>query len=268
MGSRQRHLPTATLQTEGLFIQVEIHHQLLSDYFDSAISYLRSMALPILGSVSSRRLSQNGRIRSASASTGLNGLKLLPLPFTLGDLTAYTLSLEDMLRHLGQHLTSHVNVWDFARLIWVADIVSWAERFAPQIDWERIERQQRGIIDTLSLLHFMTPLSEDLLDRAGIEIGRVPRQIGVEYQGWPQADRAVWRVKGNWRILHDTLCPSEWWLRLRYKLGSSRSLFWYRWIRHPLYILGHVVRVAAERMGWPTALTLAGTQAPERPNSA
>ena len=172
-----------------------------------------------------------------------------------------------MLCHLCQHLTSHVNVWDFARLIWVADLVSWAERFALQIDWERIRRQQRDIINTLSLLHIMTPLSEELLDRAGIETGRAPLQIGDEYQGWPRADRADWRAKGSWRILHDTLCPSEWWLRLRYKLGSFRPLFWYRWIRHPLYILGHVVRAAAEWMGWPTPLALAGTQAPEQSNS-
>jgi hypothetical protein len=259
-----RHLPTATLQTEGLLIQVEIHHQLLSDYFDNAISYLRSMIQPFSGSVLSRRLSENGRIRSAPPPTRFNGLTFPPLPFTLGDLTAYTLSPDDMLHHLCQHLTSHVNVWDFGRLIWVADIVSWAERFVTQIDWEHIRRQQRDIIDTLSLLHFMTPLSEELLDRAGIEIGRVPQQIGEEYQGWPRVDRSVWRAKGSWRVLHDTLLPSEWWLRLRYRLGSSRPLFWYRWIRHPLHILGHVARVAAERIGWPTPLTLAGTQVPEQ----
>jgi hypothetical protein len=257
-----RHLPTATLQTEGLLIQVEIHHQLLSDYFDSAISYLRSMIQPFFGSVLPRRLSENGRIRSAPAPTRLNSLTLFPLPFTLGDLTAYTLGPDDMLRHLCQHLTSHVNVWDFGRLIWVADTVSWAERFVTQIDWGHIRRQQHDIIDTLSLLHFMTPLSEELLDRAGIEIGRAPQQIGEEYQGWPRVNRSVWRARGGLRVLHDTLLPSEWWLRLRYRLGSSRSLFWYRWIRHPLHILGHVARVAAEWIGWPTPLTLAGTQVP------
>lgn len=257
-----RHLPTATLQAEGLLIQVEIHHQLLSDYFDSAISYLRSMIQPFFGSVLSRWLSENGRIRSAPAPTRFNGVTFPPLPFTVGDLTAYTLSPNDMLRHLCRHLTSHVNVWDFGRLIWVADIVSWAERFVTQIDWGHIRRQQHDIIDTLSLLHFMTPLSEELLDRAGVKIGRIPQQIGEEYQGWPRADRSVWRAKGSLRVLHDTLLPSEWWLRMRYRLGSSRSLFWYRWIRHPLHILGHVARVAAERIGWPTPLTLAGTQVP------
>jgi len=57
--------------------------------------------------------------------------------------------------------------------------------------------------------------------------------------------------------LRDTIFPSEWWLRLRYKLGSVRPLFWHRWIRHPLYILGHVARVFLEWLGWPTPLELA-----------
>ena len=53
-------------------------------------------------------------------------------------------------------------------------------------------------------------------------------------------------------MLRDTLFPSEWWLRLRYKLSSTHSLFWYRWVRHPLYILGQTARAILERLGWPT----------------
>jgi hypothetical protein len=56
--------------------------------------------------------------------------------------------------------------------------------------------------------------------------------------------------------------PSEWWLRLRYKLGGDRSLFWYRWLRHPLHILGQVVRASLERLGWPTPGQLAEGRGP------
>jgi len=66
-----------------------------------------------------------------------------------------------------------------------------------------------------------------------------------------------WREKGYRRVVRDTLLPSEWWLRLRYQVGSARPLFWYRWVRHPLHILGHVVRAMLERLGWPTPLALA-----------
>jgi hypothetical protein len=261
-----RHLPAATLQAEGLLVQVEIHHRLLSNYLDDAISYVRALLW------TSRRL-QSLDVRpkptarpgdaQACGTVQPDGLPLAPRPFVLAGVTAYTLGYEDTLQHLCRHLASHVNVWDFCRLIWVADVVSLAERFASEIDWERVRRQCPAVLDMLSLFHSMTPLRDELLDRAGVRIGRVPEGIGVEYQGWPRPQAK--RRRGWRRILRDTLFPSEWWLRLRYKLGGTRPLFWVRWVRHPLYILGHVVRAVLEQLGWPTPGELTGRRVPGRP---
>jgi hypothetical protein len=264
-----RHLAGAIRRTEGLSIHVELHHQLSSDYLDHAISYVRSRIAPVCRSstqpkafcrrhLPQRRPPPVEQGHGGPASTGVVGLTVPPQPFALADLTAHTLGHEDMLWHLCQHLTSHVNVWDFGRLIWVADIVSFAERFATQIDWNRIRQQHPAILRMLSLLHFVTPLSDELLGQADVKPGRVPEGIGVEYQGWPQTHGTDWRERGYGRVLRDTFFPSEWWLRLRYRLDSARPLSWHRWVRHPLYILGHVGRVLLERMGWPTPLELAG----------
>ncbi len=269
-----RHLSTARLRSGGLSIEVEIHRQLFSDYFDNALAYVHSMLLPILGPIAARQPSGrrgvlSGRVletRGAggdSALTDIDGLTAPPLPFDLAGQTAYTLGYEDMLGHLCRHLTSHVNAWESGRLIWVADIVSFAEHFVAEIDWEQMRRQRQSVLDTLSLLHFMTPLSDELLREASIRIGHTPRGIGVGYQGWPRTRRADWRERGYRRVLRDTLCPSEWWLRLRYTLGSARPLFWYRWVRHPLYLLGHVVRACLEWLGWPTPLELAAGPEPK-----
>jgi hypothetical protein len=269
-----RHLGGAIRRTEGLSIHVELHYKLSSDYFDHAISYVRSRISPISGSstqvkafyrrhIPRARPPQAEQSPSDPASTWIDGLTVPPQPFALADLTAYTLGHEDMLSHLCQHMTSHVNVWDFGRLIWVADIVSFAERFVAQIDWKRIRRQHPAVLRLLSLFHFITPLSDELLSQADVRIGRAPEGIGVEYQGWPRTQGADWRERGYRRVLRDTLLPSDWWLRLRYKLGSVRPLFWHRWVRHPLYILGHVGRVLLERMGWPTPLELAGQRTPK-----
>jgi len=261
--SAHRHLALAARQVEGLSVQVEIHHKLLSDYFDHAAAFIRSLARPILPGPAA---DGQGNFRHEPSATGpahesawaeLEGLTAPPHPFELAGLTAYTLSYEDTLGYLSRHLTSHVNVWDFGRLIWVADIVSLTERFAAEIDWERVRRRYPAVLNTLSLLHFMTPLSDDLFSRAPISLGRAPQGIGTEFQGWPKIRPACWREKGYRRVLRDTLIPSEWWLRLRYQVGSARPLFWYRWVRHPLHILGHIVRAVLERLGWPTPLTLA-----------
>jgi hypothetical protein len=251
-----RHLAIAARQVEGLSVLVEIHHKLLSDYFDHAASFVRSLARPTSAPPERPAPPATG-LAQVSAWARLGGLTAPPHPFDLAGLTAYTLSYEDTLGYLSRHLISHVNVWDFGRLIWVADIVSLAERYAAEIDWERVRRRYPAALNTLSLLHFMTPLSDDLLSRAAISIGHVPQGIGIEFQGWPKIRPARWREKGYRRVLRDTLFPSEWWLRLRYRVGSARPLFWYRWLRHPLHILGHVVRAGLERLGWPTPRALA-----------
>jgi hypothetical protein len=242
-----RHLAAATLQSEGVTVQVEIHHKLLSDYVDHALSYARSL----LTRRASRALPSEPGRDNDHTWTALDGLTTLPQPFALADRTAYTLGYEDTLGHVCRHLISHVNAWESGRLIWVADVVSLAERFASQIDWARVRRCHPVVLDTLSLLHFMTPLSDELLGRADVKIGRAPQGIGVVFRGWPQARSVNWRARGYRRVLCDTFCPSEWWLRLRYARGSARPLYWQRWGRHPLYILGHVARVFLERLGWP-----------------
>jgi hypothetical protein len=51
-----RHLSTARLRIEGLSIEVEIHHQLFSDYFDNALAYVHSVLVPVLGPIAARQL--------------------------------------------------------------------------------------------------------------------------------------------------------------------------------------------------------------------
>jgi len=243
-----RHLTIATAVVKGLPVQVEIHHRLLSDYFDNLIA--------LVGNRWSVGVKTGDRHPSAAEA-----LMDRAQPFALGDITAFALGHEDMLAHLCQHLRSHVNVWDFPRLIWVADVVSYAERFAAEIDWVDVGHDAPGIIRLLSLLHHITPLSEECLSRAGIEPGKVPPGLGVDFQGWPRVRRGEWRQRGVRWMLHETLFPSEWWLRLRYNLGSTRTILLARWVRHPLHILAQVVRALLEHLGWPSALELAGQRA-------
>lgn len=230
-----RHLTEATRQVKGLRVVVELHYKLRSDYFDYARAYVHSIL---------RRRPAHG---PGTGAGHFDALALIgpPRPFDLNGNPAYTLSLEDTLGHLCWHLTSHVNVWDFARLIWVADVVGLAERYADEIDWHRVRSTYPAVLPILSLLDAATPLSESARRQAGIERRQTPQEIGEEYHGWPRT-RPLSRP-----VLRDTLRPPEWWLSLRYPRGSARSLFWCRWVRHPLHILGHLLRVGLERLGWP-----------------
>jgi hypothetical protein len=214
-----KHLAAATRHSQGLLTSVELHHNLFN------------IGTP--------------------ASLELDELVAPPRPFALEGQTAYTLPYEEMLWHLCQHL---ILISQPFRLIWLADIVGLAERFSTEIDWIRVERHYPLVLSTLSLFHFVTPLSDTLCQHAPLKIGSAPQGIGQEFQGWPRTSIRRQRAagKGYVRLLADTFFPSEWWLRLYYGLGSARPLFWHRWVRHPLRILGFIGRLLLERIGWWT----------------
>ncbi|MBN1220169.1 MAG: nucleotidyltransferase family protein [Anaerolineae bacterium] len=203
-----KHLAAATRFTGGILISVEVHHNLFntpspfSMELDDLTTPLRAFCLPGDGSA------------------------------------AYTLGDEEMLWHLCQHGTVVNALFATPRLIWLADIVSLAERYATEIDWPRLQTRYPLVLNTLSLLHTMTPLSDTLLNRAALKPGRVPQGLGKPFRGWPNASLSSQRPKGYRRLLLDTFFPSEWWLRLYYGLGSIRPVFWCRWLRHPLRIMG------------------------------
>jgi hypothetical protein len=214
----KKHLNVANLQIEGLLISVEIHHNLFDDDAPVAMQ-IENLTSPLL----SFSLSHEG-------------------------LTAYTLGYEDMLWHICQHLILHGTVFRPTRLIWIADLVTFAEHFVTEIDWQRIKEQYPVVLNLLSLAHFMTPLSERVLNHAPLKIGQAPEGIGLHFQGWPHSSLANQKEKGFRGILRDSFFPSEWWLRLHYGLDSEQSRFYYRWVRHPIEISGWIMQLLRTRL--------------------
>lgn len=213
-----KHLPVTQRKGEGLPVSVEVHHNLYS---------------------------------RGTAATELAALRLAATPFTLAGIRAYTLSYEDLLEHIYLHMVED-GIFSSWRLIWIADLVSLAERFAAEIDWSRVNPRVRN---ALALCHWLTPLSADLLRAAALTPGRPPSGLGQEFQGWPRFSLAAQCHKGYGRILRDSFFPAEWWLRFYYGLPAAPStklrpdpvFWWRRWLRHPLHILGWVGRYFVDR---------------------
>lgn len=179
--------------------------------------------------------------------------RLPPYPFTPGADAppAHTLRPQEMLLHLCHHLVEHINVASGHRLLWMADVVGLAERFAAEIDWQQVRAAHPVVLNVLAMLHFTLPLSPSLRERAGIGDAPPPRGIGQDFTGWPHASIAAQRAagKGYGRILCDTFFPPEWWLRLHYGLHPRQALWSYRWLRHPLEIAGWAAQNLAGRAG-------------------
>ena len=156
---------------------------------------------------------------------------------------------EAMLWHLGRHLRAHMSVFGRHRLVWLADIVSYAEHYADAIDWPALHARRPEVIRLLATVHHVTPLSEQLRRTAGIDAGHAPAGAGLDFEGWPRRAIAAQRGKGWAGIARDTLAPPEWWLRMHYGPGGRASVWWVRTCVHPWSIAGHGRDWLAGRVG-------------------
>lgn len=172
-----KHLPIASQFVNGWMINVEVHHNLFDDI-----------------------------------DWGWANMTGPKQPFSVVGTPAYTLGYEDMLWHLCRHALS---LFDPLRLIWVADIIGFAEQFRDHINWPHIRRHYPLVISVLEQLHWLSPLSDPLQQQAGL-YPRPSRHIGAEFQGWPRASLVAQRRKKPWQIVKDTLYPPDWWLKLHY----------------------------------------------------
>ena len=165
-----------------------------------------------------------------------------PLPFKVGtDGRALSLGREDMLFHLCRHAFFNNSGFDSMRLIWVADIVNYANRFSAEIDWDKLRRLYPPVLHALALLHPISPLSENVISSARLKPFSSSAAAGVDFQGWPVSPVSQWKHKGYRRLLIDTLFPSPWWLRLHYGVNRLAPI-WYHWCQHLLNLLAEALR--------------------------
>jgi len=171
------------------------------------------------------------------------------LQFSVCGWPGATLPPEAFLGHICNHLVGHTTVFLGVRLIWVADIIGFADHFAETIDWDRVASKQPMVLKVLSLLNAICPLPGKLLRAAPVRLGRTDSYRWGDFDGWPRASLASFRVsgKGYRRVAVDTFFPPTWWLRLHSGLASSDPLWPRRWVLHPLDMLGLTLRVVRER---------------------
>jgi hypothetical protein len=162
-----------------------------------------------------------------------------PAAFEVGDLQAFTLAPIDMLWHLCHHLTG---TWHPLRLIWFADIVGLTALHGGAIDWRRVSRERPYICRALEVIDCLTPLSDDVKQRAGLGTGRRPRRVGEDYTGWPRSSTTAGGRRGWLPQAARTLAPPEWWSRLRYGVGLGRGGALVARLRHQAALVRRVWR--------------------------
>jgi len=167
------------------------------------------------------------------------------LRFMIGSSSAQTLGREEMFWHLYRHTFCMPVGYEPLRLIWVADLISLVEAWADTLDWERVRREYRAAYRILPLLHRLSPWSDAILERLRLPVAHLPRITSLGYQGWPRYTLAQQRTKGLLGILHDSIFPSPWWLRLYYGQGPARSGYYRAWLAHQGWLWPQVGLVMA-----------------------
>lgn len=208
-----QHLTPAARVSDGLVVSVEIHHHL----------YRRWDVRPV-------------------PSLGFDELADSAISFDTEGVTVHTLGYEDMLSHIYRHAFFQNNLRSVrrlprVRLIWMADLVSAVERWVDLVDWEKVRREYTDVWNVLPLFHFLSPWSDEVLDRLNLSVERAPQGVGQEYRGYPSRYLAEHLERGVWQSLRDTFFPSEWWLRLYYGLPGTKPALRLGRVKHAVYTL-------------------------------
>ena len=205
--TRDHHLRPAVRVVDGVLVQVEIHR----DLFQVA-----------------SRASFQVTARAPGA-----------IPFDVAGQVGYGLGPDEMVWHLCRHLR-------WFRLIGIADVLGWTEHFVEEIDWVRVARRYPFVINALTLIHSLTPLSEVVRLRSGVTVVPVHRGMVEAYGGWPRGGGFVWDgVCGRLRFLR-SLMPCEWWLRFYYETRPGRIGLWYARLRHWARLVQLAIRRLAD----------------------
>ncbi len=209
----RRHLPPMSIMDDGVSVSIELHHW---DGQADNNTPRRAFWYPVFGEYP--------------------GFDAPPVTFTIGEAAVTSPGYEALLRALNKHLVRHLlkATGEGVRLIWLADLVSLAERRAAEIDWDHLRRVDPAVLERLAVCYSVTPPPPDL--PIPVRPARRPSGVGRYYDGWPHRPLPGSESGGLLTLLRETFAPSAWWAALYYGAGGRRSLLLTRWVWHPLQI--------------------------------
>ncbi len=201
---RHHHLPALVLQADGELVIVELHHDALS-----------------------------GDVRE---SITLDDLREDPVSFSMNGVTALTLGHVDSLHHLCRH---GFEPGEYVRLIHVADILRYANKYADRIDWQRIRAELPFLINTIRCLGYVTALPQPLQD-----IVTPPPDLRIAGVGrtFKPLSKVLTPPRQTKTAFRELFMPSAWWMHVYYNIAPESSLLRCRLLDHPAQVLRWVMR--------------------------
>jgi hypothetical protein len=157
----------------------------------------------------------------------------------IGEVEAFTFSLEETLHYLYQHGFHAPLTYEKYKLINAADIIGFTEKYFQEIDWKQVKKQCPQLCKALPLMHHISPWDfANTSDDSVSKRGRRRQLHPIPFTGWPQKRMKQVRADGStlFRTLLDTFLPTRWWVGVYYGtttcFGYLRCLLW----RHPRHV--------------------------------
>jgi len=200
------HLPPLYQDIDGVQICVELHH----DLFPSCPPYYSAISFA-------------GLYRDAIA-------------FDAGGVMGYMFAIEEMLYHLYEHGFHPPLTYEPYKLISVADIVGLVEKEVSTIDWAKVESTYPRLFHALPFFHYLTPWSQEVLEKIPPLQSSVPAGVGQRFKGWPRVRIAAQKDKKIFDILRCTFSPVRWWVMIYYAPVGFFSTLQCRFVQHPKHV--------------------------------
>lgn len=202
------HLPPLHRTMDGIEICVELHRDLYPD------------CQPYYPKIEFEKLYTTGR------------------SINIGGVEARTFNYEETIHYLYQHGLRAPLTYEPYKLINVADIIGFIEKYERDLNWQQIKISFPMLYQAMPLLHYISPWNLDRLPNK-FEIPKSRTHLEPKaFRGWP--NKRLKEFKAEKRslpyILRATFLPSKWWLGVYYgALTLPQILFCLMW-RHPRQI--------------------------------
>ena len=160
------------------------------------------------------------------------------IPVDAGSTGAITLNHEETLHYLYQHGLRAPLTYEPYKLINVADIVGFIEKYGQELDWNGIKINYPLLYRALPLLHYVTPWNPDKLP-AQIEVPTSRAALEPHgFQGWPHNRLKEFKSQGQSmpHVLWSTFLPPKWWLGVYYGAQSFLDCIWCVAAKHSLHV--------------------------------
>ncbi|MGI9316714.1 MAG: nucleotidyltransferase family protein [bacterium] len=198
------HLPMASRTLDGVPIHIEVHRDALSGDVANSIQ-LDNLTAPLTD-------------------------------FEIAGVQCHSLGHTDMLRHLCHHMLEPM---EESKLGAIADLYGYACRFQGELDISAIDMQHPLVKNLFSLLHYITPVPEELRSWISIPAAAPPDGVGYGYR--PMSQTLAQEKNPILRIAKLLQAP-DWWLHGYYVVPPDRSLLMTKYLRHPNQVIKWLIR--------------------------